>query len=147
MDLLKKTFKSCYQVLQKAPSQMFDQHCVKSIRIRSYSAPYFPAFGLNMERYFVSFPIQCEYRKIRTRITPSTGSVHAVQVLNTPLKVLKEFSFFVITAYPYSEFFQSVYFSVLGLNTKRYSVYGHFSGNESCGPATGSCTNQGLCMV
>ena len=55
--------------------------------------------------------------------------------------------FFVITACPYSEFFQSVYFSALGVNTKRYSVYGHFSGNESCAPATGSCTNQGLCMV
>ena len=28
-------------------------HCVKSVRIRSYSCPYFPAFGLNTERYFV----------------------------------------------------------------------------------------------
>ena len=27
-------------------------HCVKSVRIRSHSSPYFPAFGLNMERYF-----------------------------------------------------------------------------------------------
>ena len=26
-------------------------HCVKSVRIRSYSGLYFPAFGLNMERY------------------------------------------------------------------------------------------------
>ena len=26
-------------------------HCVKSIRIRSYLAPNFPAFGLNTERY------------------------------------------------------------------------------------------------
>ena len=24
-------------------------HCVKSVRIRSYSGPYFPAFGLNTE--------------------------------------------------------------------------------------------------
>ena len=28
-------------------------HCVKSVRIRSYSGPHFPAFGLNMERYGV----------------------------------------------------------------------------------------------
>ena len=26
-------------------------HCVKSVNIRSYSGPYFPAFGLNTERY------------------------------------------------------------------------------------------------
>ena len=25
--------------------------CVKSFRIRNFSGPYFPAFGLNMERY------------------------------------------------------------------------------------------------
>ena len=30
-------------------------HCVKSVRIRSFSGPYFQAFGLNMERYGVSF--------------------------------------------------------------------------------------------
>ena len=27
--------------------------CVKSVRVRSYSSLYFPAFGLNAERYFV----------------------------------------------------------------------------------------------
>ena len=29
-------------------------HCVKSVRIRRFSGPYFPAFGLNMEKYRVS---------------------------------------------------------------------------------------------
>ena len=29
-------------------------HSVKSVRIRSYSGSYFPAFGLNTERYSVS---------------------------------------------------------------------------------------------
>ena len=29
-------------------------HCLKGIRIWSYSGPYFPTFGLNMETYFVS---------------------------------------------------------------------------------------------
>ena len=27
-------------------------HCVKNVRIRSYSGPYFPAFELNTETYF-----------------------------------------------------------------------------------------------
>ena len=30
-----------------------DFHCVKSGRIRSFSGPYFPAFGLHTERYSV----------------------------------------------------------------------------------------------
>ena len=29
------------------------KYCVKSVRIRSFSGPYFPAFGLNTERYSV----------------------------------------------------------------------------------------------
>ena len=32
-------------------------HCVKSVRIRSYSGPYFPAFGLNKEIYSVPLRI------------------------------------------------------------------------------------------
>ena len=38
---------------------------LKSVRIRSYSGPYFPAFGLNTERHGVSLHIQSEYRKCR----------------------------------------------------------------------------------
>ena len=52
-------------------------HCVKSVHIRSYSGPYFPAFGLNTERYEVSLRIQSKCRKIRTRITPNTDTFHA----------------------------------------------------------------------
>ena len=36
---------------------------VKSVRIPSFSGPYFPAFGLNMEPYGVSLRIQFECRK------------------------------------------------------------------------------------
>ena len=32
----------------------FKRHCVKGVRLRSYSGPHFPAFGLNMERYSIS---------------------------------------------------------------------------------------------
>ena len=47
---------------------------VKSVLVRSSSGPYFPAFGLNTERYGESFRIQFEYGKIRTRITPNTDT-------------------------------------------------------------------------
>ena len=42
-------------------------NCVKSVQIRIFSGPCFPAFGLNMERYGLSVPSQSEWRKIRTR--------------------------------------------------------------------------------
>ena len=32
-------------------NKFFSNHNVKSIRIRSYSGPYFPTFGLNTERF------------------------------------------------------------------------------------------------
>ena len=38
-------------------------HSVKSIRIRSFSGPYFPAFGQNMEIYGVNLRIQPKCRK------------------------------------------------------------------------------------
>ena len=53
-------------------------HCVKSVRIRSYSGSYFPAFGLSTKRYRVSLRIQSECGKIRTRITPNTNTFQAV---------------------------------------------------------------------
>ena len=51
---------------------------VKSVRIRSFAGPYFPAFGLNTARYEVSRPIQSECRKIWTRKTPNKDTFHAV---------------------------------------------------------------------
>ena len=53
-------------------------HCVKSVLIRSYSGPYFPAFGLNTERYSVSLLSQSECEKMRTRITPNADTFYAV---------------------------------------------------------------------
>ena len=49
--------------------------CVKSVGIRSYSGPGFPAFGLNTKKYGVSLRIQPECGKIRTRITPNTDTL------------------------------------------------------------------------
>ena len=54
------------------------KHCVKSVRIRSFSDPYFASFGLNMERYGVSLRIQSKCVKIWTRKTPNTDTFHAV---------------------------------------------------------------------
>ena len=47
------------------PRYFFKSQCVKSIRIRSYSGPHFPAFGLNII-------FQSECGKILTRINPNT---------------------------------------------------------------------------
>ena len=61
------------------PIQTPHQHCVKSVRIRCYSGPYFPAFGLNTERYGVSLRVQSECGKMRTRITSNTDTFYAMQ--------------------------------------------------------------------
>ena len=59
---------------------------MKSARIRSFSGPNFPAFGLNTERYGVSLRIQSECGKIRNKITPNTDNFHAVR--QSSLKLL-----------------------------------------------------------
>ena len=56
-------------------------HCVKSLRIRSLSGRYFPAFGLNTERYSFSLCVQSECSKIRTRKTPNMDTFRAVIIL------------------------------------------------------------------
>ena len=49
-------------------------HCMKSVRIRNFSGPYFPA-------YLASLRIQSKYGKMWTRKTPNTDTFHAVCVL------------------------------------------------------------------
>ena len=58
-------------------TKMKHLHCVKSVRIRSYSGLYFPTFGLNTDS--VSLLIQSECRKIWTRTTSNTDTFYAVQ--------------------------------------------------------------------
>ena len=62
---------------------------MKSVGIRSYSGPYFPAFGLNMERYSVSLRIQSACGKIRTRITPNTDPFYPVCICGNNQKTWK----------------------------------------------------------
>ena len=60
-------------------------HCVKSVQIQSYFCPYFPAFGLNTERYFVSLRILSKCRantgKYGLEITPYLDTFRAVLLL------------------------------------------------------------------
>ena len=50
----------------------------ESVRSPIFSVLYFPAFGLNTERYSVYLRIQSECKKIKTRKTPNTDTFHAV---------------------------------------------------------------------
>ena len=49
-------------------SDLKEEHCVKTVRIRSYSGPHFSAFGLNTERY--------------SRMTPNTDTFYAVIIFS-----------------------------------------------------------------
>ena len=66
---------------QKHLLKIFILHCVKSVRIRRYSDPYFRASGLNIERYGVSLRIQSECGKIQIRITPNMDTFYAVLLI------------------------------------------------------------------
>ena len=53
-------------------------HCLKNNRIRSFCGPYFPAFGLNTERYGVSLRMQSKCGEIQTRKAPNKYTFHTV---------------------------------------------------------------------
>ena len=53
---------------------------MKSFHIRSYSGPYFPAFGINTERYGVFLSIQSECGKMWTGITPNTDTSRSARL-------------------------------------------------------------------
>ena len=56
---------------------ILDHQWGKSVHIRSFSGPHFPAFGLNTVRYGISLWIQFKHVKIRPRKIPNTESFHA----------------------------------------------------------------------
>ena len=55
-------------------SYLRPEHCVKSVRIRSYSVPNFPEFGPNLS---ATLRIYSKCRKMRTRITPKTDTFYS----------------------------------------------------------------------
>ena len=74
-------FQCCYSinwywVVNRSTSQ--NTHCVKSVGIRSFSDPHFPAFWQNTERWELFLSIQFKCEKMRTRKTPNTDTFHAV---------------------------------------------------------------------
>ena len=48
---------------------IFPGHCVKSVRIRRFSGPYFPAFGHNTERYCASIRVRLRTKWLGVRIS------------------------------------------------------------------------------
>ena len=65
-------------------------YSVLSVRIKSYSGPYFPAFGQNTEAYGVSLRIKSECGEMRTRITPNEETfLRSVIFLESFLESLK----------------------------------------------------------
>ena len=56
-----------------------NKHCIKSVRIRSFSSPHFPPFGLDTERYSVFSPSagKCGPEKLRIRTLFTQGSILA----------------------------------------------------------------------
>ena len=80
-------------------------HCVKSVRIWSYSGPYYPTFGLNTERYRVSPRIQSKCGKVRTRITPNTDTSHAVMRISiSRTNLSKKFSHYINRGHQYHQY-------------------------------------------
>ena len=80
-ELNKGEVKACLVCCQTFMMWLFAKmHCIKSVLIRSFSGPYFPAFGLNTDIYFVNLRTQYESGKVRTRKTPSTDTFHAVRI-------------------------------------------------------------------
>lgn len=67
-------------MFQKALTNTFfpDSHCLKCVRTRGFSSLHFLVFGLNMEKYPVSFCICSKFQKMWTRKTKNTDAVNGV---------------------------------------------------------------------
>ena len=66
-------------------NEVLDLRCVKNARIRSYSGPHFPAFGLNTDRYGVGY----ENSKILFCFEPYIVLAKGKSILT--LKILENF--------------------------------------------------------
>ena len=71
-------------------------HCINIVRIRSYSGPYFHAFGLNKERYSVSLGI-VQIREDTDQNKPEYGHIprseyYSKRVLHSRVNIKRRFS-------------------------------------------------------
>ena len=82
-------YKLYYKMEQSSYDLLFRNHCLKNVRIWSYSGLYFPAFGLNTERYGVVLLIRSKCGKIRTRITLNRDTFHSVNIYKTDRIAIK----------------------------------------------------------
>ena len=73
--------------------------------VKSFSGPYFPAFGLNTERYSVSLRNQSECGKIRTRNTCQKNFEYGHFLRSDQNKYFQLFKFYIYlhTTYLYSQ--------------------------------------------
>ena len=73
----------CYEekIIGRVMFNKYLLYCVRSVRSRSFSGPYFPSFTLNTERYSVSLRIQSKCWKMQTRKTPNTETCYAVLIM------------------------------------------------------------------
>ena len=91
-DLLKITLKIYFyiktncllafqdQVVNNLKTSQESYRCVKNVRIWSFLVRLF-RMGLNTERSFVSFCIQSEFGKIRTRKTQNIDTIHVLTIV------------------------------------------------------------------
>ena len=59
--------------------QVACRHCVKKVRIRNFSGPYFPTFGLNTESNYASLRVQSQCREKQTWKFTNTDTFHVVR--------------------------------------------------------------------
>ena len=69
-------------------------HCVKCVRIRSFSCPYFPAFGLNMERNSGHFSRSVTLRIGKTYQIFSVSSGHLISTFSCAISMFSRCFFF-----------------------------------------------------
>ena len=86
-------------IFKRDITHFMPSHCVKSVRIRRYSGPHFPTFGLNTERYPVSLRIQAECGKVRTRITTDTFHAVSTLLLSYFLELISSYSASILQQY------------------------------------------------
>ena len=65
-----------------------ESHCLKCVKIWSFSGPCFLKFGLNAEIYKLNLRIQSKYGKIQTRKFPYLETFSAVHQMNKDIRIL-----------------------------------------------------------